>query len=80
MTLMNKLETSVRRPLRPYYPGEHIPLTKAYYQPSVKTFVPALLPGSDPLSALNNPVHSPCSAAGGVPGIIFYVLSLNFNF
>ena len=79
MTLMNKLETSVRRPLRPYYPGEHIPLTKAYYLPSVQSFVPALLPGSNPLSALNNPVHSPCSAAGGVPGIIFYVLSQNFR-
>jgi len=71
MTLMNKLEASVRRPLRPYYPGEHLPLTKAYYLPSVKSFVPALLPGSNPLSALNNPVHSPCSAAGGVPGRIF---------
>jgi hypothetical protein len=75
MTLMNKLETSVRRPLRPYYPGEHMPLTKAYYLPSVKSFVPALLPGSNPLSALNNPVHSPCSAAGGVPGRISYTLS-----
>jgi hypothetical protein len=70
MTLMNKLEASVRRPLRPYYPGEHIPLTKAYYLPSVRSSVPTLLPGSNPLSALNNPVHSPCSAAGGVPGII----------
>ena len=76
MTLMNKLETSVRRPLRPYYPGEHIPLTKAYYLPSVKSFVPALLPGSNPLSALNNPVHSPCSAAGGVPGRIFLCFKL----
>jgi len=81
MTLMNKLETSVRRPLRPYYPGEHIPLTKAYYLPSVKSFVPALLPGSNPLSALNNPVHSPCSAAGGVPGRIFLCLKLlTFSF
>ncbi len=89
MTLMNKLEASVRRPLRPYYPGEHIPLTKAYYLPSVRSFVPALLPGSDPLSALNNPVHSPCSAAGGVPGkillhfrlfqfLFFYFLALDY--
>ncbi len=76
MTLMNKLEASVRRPLRPYYPVEHLPLTKAYYLPSVKSFVPALLPGSNPLSALNNPVHSPCSAAGGVPGRIFLCFKL----
>ena len=75
MTLMNRLEASVRRPLRPYYPGEHIPLTKAYYLPSVRSSVPALLPGSNPLSAMNDPVHSPCSAAGGVPGRIFFVIS-----
>jgi hypothetical protein len=68
MTPMNKLEASVCRPLRPYYPGEHMPLMKAYYLPSVKSFVPALLPGSRPLSAMNKPVHSPCSAAGGVSG------------
>ena len=81
MTLMNKLETSVRRPLRPYYPGEHMPLTKVYYLPSVKSFVPALLPGSNPLSALNNPVHSPCSAAGGVPGRTFLCFKLlTFSF
>ncbi len=76
MTSMNRLEASVRRPLRPYYPGEHLPLTKAYYLPSVKSFVPALLPGSNPLSALNNPVHSPCSAAGGVPGILLFSFKL----
>lgn len=80
MTLMNRLEASVRRPLRPYYPGEHIPLTKAYYLPSVRSSVPTLLPGSNPLSALNNPVHSPCSAAGGVPGKILSVTSYYLTF